>query len=99
MKPWEETWVAEGDPTVPGAAFTVVFTFQDGNDRDRMRLASAAPDLVRVLLGIEWSWRERSEHLRCPECDGDGPPRKGEPHLGHAPSCALDAALRKAGVR
>lgn len=58
----------------------------------REKLESAAHDMALVLLSIEWQWRERCEFLRCPACDADQP-------RGHAAECALDACLRKAGVR
>ena len=50
----------------------------------RARLATAAPDMARVLLAIEW------HHGECISCFV---------MHGHAPDCALDAALRRAGVR
>lgn len=59
-------------------------------------LIAAAPDMARVLLAIEWNgpsaWQAGASGS-CPSCgaqEGDGKHRDG---------CALEAALRKAGVR
>lgn len=52
------------------------------------KLASAAPDMARVLLAVEWSLAPGG----CPSCKNLMP-------YEHKPDCALDAALRKAGVR
>lgn len=60
----------------------------------RARLAAAAPELARALLAVEaGSWK-------CHACSGftHGDPGLGKPK-NHEPWCALDAALRKAGVR
>ncbi len=76
----------------------------------RAELAAAAPDLARALLAVEWEggWTQDSggstkqgracsicgELLEqiCPTCEGTR-------STGHGPDCALDDALRKAGVR
>jgi len=54
-----------------------------------------AQELARVLLEVEWSWRDGSA---CPVCNEYAHGETEAPG-GHAPDCALDAALRKAGVR
>jgi len=77
-------------------------------DADRARLAAAAPEMVRVLLAIEWSGSDE-EGSKCASC---GEREYAPPALydeagkylsytpgSHSPDCALDAALRKAGVR
>ena len=56
-------------------------------------LAAAAPDLARALLAVEWVDRNW-----CIVCDGINP-SDADGGQGHAPDCALAAALRKAGVR
>ncbi len=56
----------------------------------RARLASAAPDMARMLLEIEWASRDVA--LECPKC-------RVREDSGHGPNCALIAALRKAGLR
>jgi hypothetical protein len=56
------------------------------------KLFEAAPDMARVLLAIEWG-DEADSYPMCPSCLEI----RGE--LGHADDCALEAALRKAGVR
>lgn len=80
---------------VPGrdASLGAQIEAQQAAVRARARLAAAAPELTRALLAVEWSGRERYESWpACPVCEaGEG----GR----HADDCALDAALRKAGVR
>jgi hypothetical protein len=82
--------VAEEDEDLPLIARS--FEQRSGDMQiPRMDLAAAAPDMARVLLAIEWS-DTANEPDGCPSC--------GEPkHIGHDVDCALDAALRKAGVR
>jgi hypothetical protein len=65
-------------------------------DRDRAQLASVAPEMVRLLLSVEWDVegfdsRGDSSGFVCLFC------ANGADH-GHAGDCALDAVLRKAGV-
>jgi hypothetical protein len=57
-------------------------------------LASAAPDMAHVLLEVEWEGMVYGDSEPCcPTC-------LGKKVIGiHEPGCALDAALRKAGVR
>lgn len=108
MKAWEEAWRWDDDAKrivrdAPGAEddverdYGVVVETDTGvyppREADR-KLIVAAPELVRVLLAIEARECERTgRRLGCPACEADTPI---EPH---APDCALDAALRKAGVR
>lgn len=72
-------------------------------DPDTLRLMSAAPDMARELLAIEWGVRSRNGADRCPSCGGADPrfPELAEDgeDVGHGTDCPLDAALRKAGVR
>lgn len=105
MKPHEETWftkfrgtgvellregVAVEDEDFPLIARS--FEQRSGDMQlERMDLASAAPDMARVLLAIEWEQDTDAIHY-CPSC-------RSERHSGHRADCALDAALRKAGVR
>lgn len=72
----------------------------------RERMASAAPDMARVLLAVEWT--NSDDEDMCPSCGGLNPAEEAKRRwprhpdagtVGHAPDCALDAALRKAGVR
>lgn len=64
-------------------------------------LDSAAADMARVLLAIEWSCDDgQTGRCLCPACAGAKPGREWGPYpSGHRDGCALDAALRKAGVR
>jgi hypothetical protein len=58
----------------------------------RMRLAAAAPALLRELLKVEWSCGHHDDS--CPRC-------WFEIDAGreiHAPGCSLDAALTAAGL-
>ena len=77
----------------------------EGRDRDaKDQLASAAPDMARVLLAVEWSGSTPTAtgpHPTCPSCAGmqPHPSRDAGPRGGHRKDCALDAALRKAGAR
>lgn len=93
MKVWEEEWAANWDVDYAvtlernGARFgTVSAGGPDGVLR--ARLAAAAPDMACVLLAVEWS-----SESACPICQAY------EYEGKHKPDCALDAALRKAGVR
>jgi len=78
----------------------------------RARLAAAAPDMARELLDVEWCGMANIDIEydlpACPSCNGIDPSgsdsqiKKAESELftvGHKTDCALDAALRKAGVR
>ena len=106
VMPHEETWYAEKQSLVrkrapkPDSMFAFLEdAVEDGEGGDiaRARLASAAPDMARVLLACEWAWCEGREWKVCPSCSNDEP--NDSRRSGHASDCALDAALRKAGVR
>lgn len=107
MKAWEETWTLseEGielpdDNGWPGP--TVRGPWTTSGQRE---LASAAPDMARVLLAIEWGAEVflaiDFSVAGCPSCEGVEKPTAYpvEHHVGHYPNCALNAALRKAGIR
>lgn len=119
-KPWEETWFAEscarltradGPDPQWGDRRHVADVAEDSDER--ARLASAAPDMARVLLAIEWAGGRPEGPPECPSCRADeyedvivGPTTHdaagryiGYRKREHEPDCALDAALRKAGVR
>ena len=73
-----------------------------GHQNARARLASAAPDMARVLLEAEWGDRDSTEWgswAVCFSCGGTKPDEPGHRDTGHKPDCGLDAALRKAGLR
>lgn len=82
--------------------------------RERAQLASAAPEMARLLLAIEWSGPEAyvgaGQFATCPSCAGLDPSDVGSLvapadiaqrgcTIGHTPSCELEAAIRKAGLR
>lgn len=99
MRPWEEEWFDSGLGSIDvihpdGHTETGVMTI---DPCERTRLVSAAPDLVRALLAVEWVELE-PHNLVCPSCGAPDPTdlKNGK---GHEVHCALDAALRKSGVR
>lgn len=98
MKPWEEEWTTKGHVdevrTWEVGAFGYARLQAKGEDYEVIaRFASAAPDMARLLLEIEWTAPGDVGAVNaCPFCDR-------WQRDGHAPDCALDAALRKAGVR
>ena len=55
-------------------------------DEGRLHLIATASEMIRVLQEVEWG----TESL-CPSCVA--------PYDEHKPDCALDAVLKKAGVR
>ncbi len=65
------------------------------------RLAAAhAPAMARLLLEMEWSFRDEGGNPCCPCCKGDKPDQ-GRPWLtdvGHTPDCEIATVLRAAGV-
>lgn len=82
-------------------------------DQARAQLASAAPDMARVLLEVEWCGSVNIDiewdSPACSSCGGVDPDQWTDDTVrrieregftvGHAPDCALEACLRKAGVR
>lgn len=96
MRPLEETWVVDDD--IP----PVQVLSQSGEeicelptrDTARASMIAAAPDMARVLLDIEWE----GINGHCPSCMGSRYIPGGE-RAPHRHYCALDASLRKAGVR
>lgn len=119
-KPWEEQWVMipgsvdVGPPRVEFGPWRIlsrgnsIAVVGDGcSNSDAARLMSAAPDMARVLLEVEWRGADE-EGSKCPSCHASA---YGKPmhdvdgkYLGcetgtHDEDCALLAALKKAGVR
>jgi hypothetical protein len=108
MKPWLETWDPLSDDLdafpfhqrFDEEAKYYIRTEPDLAWVQRLRLAAAAPALVRALLSVEWIDRvERNEGwIECPACKGGAlfTPTGG---LGvHTPACPVDAALTAAGL-
>jgi hypothetical protein len=82
------------DPDLP-----IIARFDGGELIGRARLAAAAPDLARALLAVEWAAEHPAVGAHCPMCNGFPPGVAEASPGGHRAGCALDAALRKAGVR
>ena len=112
MKVWEEDWTRDNDSSCSWVLSSKsapdyrgrFARFEDYEDEPgelqgaRACLAAAAPELVRALLAVEWKGVEDYDPVAaCPACGGH-PPLGNLPGR-HEPDCALDAALRKAGVR
>jgi hypothetical protein len=93
---WEEEWVFDG--TLGYSELHVngqeVADFYDGNDgglnHDRAILASAAPDMARLLLELERASESYARMTSCYMCDR---------LEGHKDSCEWLRVMRKAGVR
>lgn len=103
MKPWEETW-RRGEQkssswllqevVTPTGSLTISGrnSGDHAGDESRANLMIAAPELVRALLAVEWQEVEYLPTHACVNCHALD-------SVGHAPDCALDAALKKASVR
>ena len=92
MKPWEEIWLYghnEGAHFLSCAPQETTAVFGGADPEARARLASAAPDMARLLLSIEIVGDGAGY---CPAC---GQLRPDEPHKD---DCDWLMALRKAGV-
>lgn len=98
MKVWEECWLTEEGDVITSRGEVVL---EENPDADkvvreaRATLAAAAPAMARILLALEWSAEipvaYDSYQNGCPSCRSIADK--------HEPGCALDAALRQAGVR
>lgn len=116
----EETWVLEEHgnmimtPYASGGMYPIGSfpTSQSRSDlrlleRSRAALASAAPEMARLLLAAEWSGTRGWGPPCCPWCEGFAPDEQGEygkytkvaNNTGHRSDCELLAVLRKAGLR
>lgn len=93
-KPWLEQW---------GYINGGLVKSRDGeSDEDilasslgRLALASAAPDMCRALLAVEWAAKLRwSLEQTCPSCGLNRLHDDGS----HAVICVIDAALTTAGL-
>ena len=115
-KPWEETWATwevngrvagiETSPRDSNGDSTGLLMVQPAMPHDvpglaeRIRVASAAPEMARLLIALERDGRiDRFDERICVECGQNYEERERAPGEGrHLPDCALVAALRKAGV-
>jgi hypothetical protein len=103
MKPWEETWrcvaqtygdwagiVDDKDPLrVLYADFRVAKGDEYKASHARAQLASAAPELYRELLKVEWDDGPDRFFPECSRCGNIKPE-------GHKANCPRAAALKKA---
>jgi hypothetical protein len=74
----------------------------------RIRLMAVVPDLVRVLLAVEWvqegvrEWDDEgscTDLYRCPWCEATREVKDLQASGDHRLDCPREMALRKAGVR
>lgn len=107
---WMEDWEQERARVVMAGTFNAVLNqdqvlalFEDdategkaGYDWDckRAKLAAAAPELVRVLVLLEWSDRSPDGDLRCPSCLSSWSENCDRLPV-HEKGCRLDAVLDK----
>lgn len=91
MKPvWEEEWFVEPpDDELPGYPILNAAGGWSCMREDKAKLASAAPDMARLLLELEWTF---GDIAACPSCIRWYP-------SGHADDCEWLRAMKKAGVR
>ena len=103
-KPWEETWTAQGNLV---DSDDNIGEFYGDDAHAQARLASAAPELVRALLAVEWEGDEPHEMWAvCSCCRGINPwharrwtlDGETEALVDHRIGCSLDAALDAAGL-
>lgn len=100
---WEEEWTAD-DNVLFNADFAdesmAVFDARGAAYPEAAKLASAAPDMARLLLRLE---NAEAEHAYCRTCYGSGgtlPPQGGfTKGSGHKPDCEWLRVMKKAGVR
>lgn len=109
-KPWEEDWELRHEGAVVGVAgqeekdiASAPYGSEAPDLRARLRFLSAAPDMARLLLELEWAdgeraacpicggWMRRADETRATTADGS--------RIGHERGCRLLAALTKAGIR
>lgn len=92
-KPWEETWTAAiGGASIifDGEDWPLFRSFAEARS-EHAKLATAAPELARALLSVEWV-NHYDGSTECPWCHA-------LEEDGHDDTCPRQAALRKAGVR
>lgn len=110
MKPYERDWEFHSGcwPEVvfyKGGNKKVcdVWADEDSSTCDVADLISAAPDMARMLLDIQWTPTGYDHEPCCPICSLSKPKpglARDDAHFphGHAKDCALLAVLLKAGV-
>lgn len=96
MPIWDEEWRLDGNDVYLGAVGpSLQAGFGDGLDRDRAKLAAAAPAMARLLLELEWAGHDPyADDYACPSCEWPQGRTKE-----HHPECAWLAVMRAAGVR
>jgi hypothetical protein len=101
MPIWDEEWRLDGNDVYLGAVGpTLQAGYGDGLDRDRARLAAAAPAMARLLLSLEWPEPSHdSQPVVCHFCRREHPDVDEPGPDAHAPDCRWLAVMRAAGVR
>lgn len=100
IEPYEETWTANEDTggwhigPQPEGRCTMFRNSPSlpGNQQPKTAaLISAAPEMARMLLSLEWARNDRDGEVECPVCFS---------YAGvHDDGCAMLSLLKKAGVR
>lgn len=113
-KPWLETWKAseDGEDVVTASKKHGYLVCVARETEDVSGFISAAPDMCRALLAVEWAAVEWAgtcnshevmcyePHAICPKCGGADPHESfvHPDEAGHHHDCTFDAALTKAGL-
>lgn len=99
----EQLIVINGPPAPGGDIMTVRSSNSAEVMTARAKLVSAAPDLVRALLQVEWVYDGECDAevvYRCPWCRELREVRKDDAVGGrHRDDCTREMVLQKAGVR
>jgi hypothetical protein len=94
-KPWLETWHVEIDDIVEERENHYVVVAREVDDPTGLFI-SAAPEMCRALLAVEWSvFFGKPGRPRCTNC---GCSKQSDGGDGHDAECILDVALTKAGL-
>lgn len=90
MKIEDETWAvsAEEPQGLVIEGRIKAWFYEDANTQERIRLASCAPEMLRMLKAERWQFNSNGK-IECPVCEA---PKA----VGCARNCTLDILLRKA---
>lgn len=102
MKPWLEEWHVSGGMSkerlfaqIRNASNELVAGVEDFEAES---LLSAAPDMCRALLVIEWNGMAYGNTACCPACGNIWEGEGSQPRETHADACKVDIALTKSGL-